>query len=234
MNWKRRWPITWNCSPFQSTKSSSDASNLFSGDQTHFIVWYWYCTCEVFPFTGNGGKYLDLRKSRLHIKAKITKSDGTAHANLEKRGIINLIFKRCFLKLMSTWTEKNASRKTLIIIHGKPILMYSCLPESVLGFANADTVIQPRWRKHRECRSCSCDTYVLRKRYILTQKPRAFDLKGPLYEEFFFYLDKFLIKGVDIHFRLFWSKNEFVLMSKEASVTYKVYWTPYLRHVKSK
>lgn len=140
----------------------------------------------------------------------------------KKRGIINLIFKRCFLKLMSTWTEKNASRKTLIIIHGKPILMYSCLPESVLGFANADTVILPRWRKHRECRSCSCDTYVLRKRYILTQKPRAFDLKGPLYEEFFFYLDQFLIKGVDIHFRLFWSKNEFVLMSKEASATYKV------------
>lgn len=43
----------------------------------------------------------------------------------------------------------------------------------------------------------------LRKRYILTQKSRAFDLKGPLYEEFFFYLDKFLIKGVDIQFRLF-------------------------------
>lgn len=100
--------------------------------------------------------------------------------------------------------------------------MYSCLPESVLGFANADTVILPRWRKHRECRSCSCDTYVLRKRYILTQNSRAFDLKGPLYEDFFFYLDKFLIKGVDIQFRLFRSKNEFVLMSKEASATYKV------------
>lgn len=38
------------------------------------------------------------------------------------------------------------------------------LPESVLGFANADTVILPRWRKHRECRSCSFDTYVFEKK----------------------------------------------------------------------
>lgn len=61
----------------------------------------------------------------------------------------------------------------------------------------------------------------LRKRYVFTQKSRTFDLEGPLYLDCF-YLDKYLINGVDIQLRLFRSKNEFVLMSKESSPSYKV------------
>lgn len=61
----------------------------------------------------------------------------------------------------------------------------------------------------------------LRKRYVFTQKSRTFDLEGPLYVDCF-YLDKYLINGVDIQLRLFRSKPEFVIMSKVASPSYKV------------
>lgn len=90
---------------------------------------------------GNGGKYLDFRKSWLYIKVKIIKLDGMVYVNLEKRGIINLIFKCCFFKLMFIWIEKNVFCKMLIIIYGKFILMYLCLLELVFGFVNVDIVI---------------------------------------------------------------------------------------------
>lgn len=43
----------------------------------------------------------------------------------------------------------------------------------------------------------------LRKRYILTQNRELLIWKDRYTRIFFFYLDKFLIKGVDIQFRLF-------------------------------
>lgn len=58
-------------------------------------------------------------------------------------------------------------------------------------------------------------------RATCSHKSRTFDLEGPLYVDCF-YLDKFLINGVDLQLRLFRSRNEFVLMSKEASPSYKV------------
>jgi hypothetical protein len=61
----------------------------------------------------------------------------------------------------------------------------------------------------------------LQGRNVFTQMSMTFDLEGPLYVDGF-YLDKYLINGVDLQLRLFRSRNEFVLMSKEASPNYKV------------
>ena len=47
---------------------------------------------------GQGNEYIDLRRSRLHAKCKITKSDGTALAAQEKTGIVNL-------PLQSLWSQ---------------------------------------------------------------------------------------------------------------------------------
>lgn len=61
----------------------------------------------------------------------------------------------------------------------------------------------------------------LRTRYVFTQQSRTFDLEGPLYLDCF-YLDKYLINGVDLQMRLFRSRPEFVMMSTETSPSYKV------------
>lgn len=52
-----------------------------------------------FSIAGNGCEYLDLRKCRLYIKAKITKSDGTSLAASEKTGIVNLPLQALFSQI---------------------------------------------------------------------------------------------------------------------------------------
>ena len=54
-----------------------------------------------FSIPGNGNEYLNLRKSRLYVKAKITKADGTRTAltSSEKTGIINLPLQAMFSQI---------------------------------------------------------------------------------------------------------------------------------------
>ena len=61
----------------------------------------------------------------------------------------------------------------------------------------------------------------LAQRYQFTQESNIFDLEGPLYEDIF-RLDKYLVNGVDIHLKLFRNRAAFVLVSKEASPSYKL------------
>lgn len=62
----------------------------------------------------------------------------------------------------------------------------------------------------------------LRSRYVFTQELRTFDLEGPMYLDCF-YLDKYLINGVDLQLRLFCSRgNEFTVMNKEVGKSYRV------------
>lgn len=70
-----------------------------------------------FAIPGSGNEYLDLRRSRLYLKAKITKSDGTALTNLEKTGIINLPL---FCQI-DVYMNGNASLRTPTITPGKLI-----------------------------------------------------------------------------------------------------------------
>lgn len=61
----------------------------------------------------------------------------------------------------------------------------------------------------------------LTSRYQYTASSKIFDLEGPLYEHVFG-IDKYIVNGVDIHLRLFINMTPFVLMSSEASPSYKL------------
>jgi hypothetical protein len=61
----------------------------------------------------------------------------------------------------------------------------------------------------------------IRSRYVFIQLSHTFDLEGLLYMNCF-YLDKYLINGLDLQLRLFRFWNEFLLMSGESSPSYKV------------
>lgn len=52
-----------------------------------------------FTVPGGGNEYLDLRWSRLYLKAKITQADGTALMSKEKTGIINLPLQSLFSQI---------------------------------------------------------------------------------------------------------------------------------------
>lgn len=74
-----------------------------------------------FAFPESGNEYLDLRRSRVYFKLKMTKLDGTALANLEKkRGSSTYSYSPCFLRSTNTSTE-NVSLISPTITRGRLI-----------------------------------------------------------------------------------------------------------------
>lgn len=174
-----------------------------------------------FSIPGNDGEYLDFRISRLYIKTKITKSDGTALADAEKTGVVNLPLQILFSQIDVYMNGKCVSQNA----NNYPWKSYlKVLLSTGIGASNSQMQIQLYWPDGEgigDPDAAAGTNMSLRKRYVFTQLSRSFDLEGPLYVDSF-YLDKYLINGVDIQLRLFRSKNEFVVMNKEFSPSYKV------------
>lgn len=174
-----------------------------------------------FTVPGGGNEYIDLRRSRLYLKAKITKADGSALASAEKMGIVNLPLQSLFSQIDVYMNGKCVSQNAnnypwkaylKVLLSNGPSASQSQL-QTQLYYPDKEVL--------DDADAATGRNQGLRARYVFTQQSRTFDLEGPLYVDCF-YLDKFLINGVDLQLRLFRSRNEFVLMSKEASPSYKV------------
>lgn len=49
--------------------------------------------------SGSGAEYIDLKRSKLYVKARILKTDGTALADTEKTGLVNLPLQSMFSQM---------------------------------------------------------------------------------------------------------------------------------------
>ncbi|XP_061190341.1 uncharacterized protein F54H12.2-like [Saccostrea echinata] len=174
-----------------------------------------------FAIPGSGNEYLDLRRSRLYLKVKITKADGTSMAASEKTGIVNLplqsLFSQIDVFMNGKCVTQNANnypwKAYLKVVLSSSAEASKSYLQTQLYYPDKDGVEDPNAASGRNT--------GLRSRYVFTQMSRTFDLEGPLYLDCF-YLDKYLINGVDLQLRLFRSRNEFVVMSGESSPNYKV------------
>ncbi|XP_078330796.1 uncharacterized protein F54H12.2-like [Crassostrea virginica] len=154
-------------------------------------------------------------------QAKITKADGTALTSSEKTGIINLPLQAMFSqidvyfngKLMSQNANNYPWKAYLKVLLSSGVDCIDTQLQTELYFPDQDSTNDP------DAKTGGNEGF--RKRYVFTQLSRTFDLEGPLYLDCF-YLDKYLINGVDIQLRMFRSRNEFVIMSKEDSTSYKI------------
>lgn len=161
-----------------------------------------------------------MRRSRLYLKAKITKSDGTALTNLEKTGIINLPLQFLFSQIDVYMNGKCVTRNA----NNYPWKAYLKVMLSN-GTEASESHLQtqlyyPDKDDMGDAYAAAGKNTGLRTRYVLTQQSRTFDLEGPRYLDCF-YLDKNLINGVDLQIRLFRSRPEFVMMSTETCPSYK-------------
>lgn len=170
---------------------------------------------------GQGNEYIDLRRSRLYVKCKIIKSDGSGLAEQEKTGIINV-------PLQSMWSQID------VYMNGKLVsLNTSYYPWKVYlklllssGGDVSESQLQSQLFYLDDDDMDNPDAYGgtnggLSNRYAFTQKSQIFDMEGPLYEDVF-RLDKYLVNGVDLHLKLFRNPAPFIIMSKEPSPSYKL------------
>jgi len=170
---------------------------------------------------GQGNEYIDLRRSRLYVKCKITKADGTALIAQEKTGIINLPMQTMWSQIDTYMNGKLVSLNT----NNYPWKAYLKLLASSNEDAT-DSQLQSQLYYKDDFDMDDADAYGgsnggLTNRYTFTKESKIFDMEGPLYEDVF-RIDKYLVNGVNLHLKLFRNRAPFVLMSDEASPDYKL------------
>lgn len=170
---------------------------------------------------GQGNEYIDLRRSRLHAKCKITKSDGTALAAQEKTGIVNL-------PLQSLWSQIDTYMNGKLVSLNTNYYPWKAYLKIILSSGQdvSNSQLQSQLFYLDDSRMDDGNAYGgsnggLAQRYSFTQQSRVFDLEGPLYEDVF-RLDKYILNGVDINLKLFRNRAPLLVMSAESSPSYKV------------
>ncbi|XP_048750342.2 uncharacterized protein F54H12.2-like [Ostrea edulis] len=171
--------------------------------------------------SGSGAEYIDLKRSRLYVKAKIVKADGTALASNEKTGIVNLPLQSMFSQMDVYLNNKLVSFNTnnypwkaylkTVLFGGKEEL--SSQKQSQLFFKDEGNL--------GDANAYNGGNAGLVLRYGYTQESHVFELEGNLMEDIFD-IDKYLINGVDIYIKLFRSSAPFLVMSAQASPAYKL------------
>nr|XP_034316692.1 uncharacterized protein F54H12.2-like [Crassostrea gigas] len=171
--------------------------------------------------SGSGAEYIDLKRSKLYVKARILETDGTALADTEKTGIVNLPLQSMFSQMDVYLNNKLVSFNTnnypwkaylkTILFCGKDEL--DSQKQSELFYKDEGTM--------NDANAYNGANAGLVLRYGCTQKSKIFELEGNLKEDIFD-IDKYLINGVDIYIKLFRSSTPFVIMSAEDSPAYKL------------
>ncbi|XP_061170583.1 uncharacterized protein F54H12.2-like [Saccostrea echinata] len=171
--------------------------------------------------SGSGAEYIDLKRSRLYVKGRILKADGTSLAANEKTGIVNLPLQSMFSQMDVYLNNKLVSFNTnnypwkaylkTVLFGGKEEL--SSQKQSQLFFKDEGNLA--------DSNAYNGGNAGLVLRYGYTQESKVFELEGNLMEDIFD-IDKYLINGVDIYIKLFRSSAPFVMMSAQSTPAYKL------------
>ncbi|XP_061190540.1 uncharacterized protein F54H12.2-like [Saccostrea echinata] len=170
--------------------------------------------------SGSGAEYIDLKRSRLYVKARILKADVSSLAANEKTGIVNLPLQSMFSqidvylnnKLVSFNTNNNPWKAYLktVLFGGKEEL--SSQKQSQLFFKDEGNL--------GDANAYNGGNAGLVLPYGYTQESKVFELEGNLMEDIFD-IDKYLINGVDIYIKLFRSSAPFV-MTAQSTPAYRL------------
>lgn len=171
--------------------------------------------------SGQGAEYMNLSKSRLYVKAKIVKSDGTPLAKDEKTGIINM-------PLQTMWSQIDIYMNGKLVSLNTTNYPYKAYMKTILHDAKQrqGSALQAQLFEKDVPPMDSGDPVGqvntgLIWRYVYTKESHSFDMEGILLEDVFG-LDKYLINGIDLFVKLYRANPQFTLMSSEASPDYKI------------
>lgn len=158
--------------------------------------------------SGSGAEYIDFKRSKLYVKARILKADGSTMAANEKTGIVNLPLQSMFSQMDVYLNNKLVSFNTnnypwkaylkTILFSGKDEL-YS-QKQSELFYKDEGNI--------NDANAYNGGNAGLVMRYAYTQQSKVFELEGNLIEDIFD-TDKYLINGVDVYIKLFRSSAPF-------------------------
>ena len=189
-----------------------------------------------FNVSGSGEEYLDLARTQLYVKAKITKANG---ANLDPNtqvGPVNLF-------LHSLFSQVDVSLNERLISPSTNTYPYRAMLETLLNYgeeAKTSQLTTAMFYKDTPGKMDAVNPVAddadanlgLKARYAFTKNSDTVDMIGPIHSDLFFQ-DRLILNGVNL--RLNRAKNAFCLVSSAVNPQFKVVITQailYVRKVK--
>ena len=178
-----------------------------------------------FYVSGTGDEYLDLARTQLFVKAKITKANGTAIDADTQVGPVNLF-------LHSLFSQVDVSLNERLISPSTNTYPYRAMIETLLNYGEEAKTSQLSMAmfykdtpgKMDVANPVAADDAAnkgLKVRYDFTKESHIVDMMGPIHSDIFFQ-DRLMLNGVNLRIKLNRAKNSFCLMSSAAAPTFKV------------
>jgi hypothetical protein len=173
-----------------------------------------------FNVSGQGQEYLDLRKCKLYVRAKVVKADGTNLAHNEKTSVCNNTLNSLFSqvevtlggKIVSTASNLSAYRSYIQTLLNNGVDSKESRLQSQLWYMDDDDVNDP---------SPLSTNAGLGERYEWTKESKEFDMLTFLGEDIF-NVDRYMLNGVDLQLKLYRNSPQFCIISGEVSPDYKI------------
>ena len=171
----------------------------------------------------SGSQYLDLQRSRLYVKAKFVNENGDA---LETTYIVTPVN----LWLQSLWNQVDVFFQQKLVSSSGTNYAYKALMDVLLNYWYDATNTQLQTQLYYKDTAGSMDhtkpnttplNIGLIRRNNLSKSSAFIDMVGPIYADVF-QMPRYLLNEVDVHVKLFQSKNSFRLLSSVPSKKYKV------------
>ena len=187
-----------------------------------------------FNVSGTGDEYLDLAKTQLFVKAKITKANGTALDAATKVGPVNLF-------LHSLFSQVDVSLNERLISPSTNTYPYRAMIETLLNYgedAKSSQLSMAMFYKDTSGKMDVADPVAedddankgLKARYAFTKESNTVDMIGPVHSDIFFQ-DRLILNGVNLRLKLNRAKNSFCLVSSVVGANFKVVITEAILYV---
>lgn len=167
-----------------------------------------------FNVPGNGMNYIDLKKSKILIKARILRGDGTKVVANDKVGFVNIplyaLFRQCDVSLQQTIISPGISTNypykaifDILMNHAEDAKESQC--QSYLYYKDTPGQMDAT-------DTTGALNVGLVERFSYTRNGNAVDLEGPLYIDIM-QQDRLLLNGIQVNVKLYPSSDLFCLMN---------------------
>ena len=178
-----------------------------------------------FNVSGTREEYLELARTQLYVKVKITKANGTALDANTQVGPANLF-------LHSLFSQVDVSLNERLISASTNTYPYRAMIESLLNYggeAKASQLSMAMFYKNTAGKMNVVSPLVagdeanlgLKARYEFTKESHTVDMMGRIHTDIFFQ-DRLMLNGVNLRIKLNRAKNVFCLVSSAAGANFKV------------
>ncbi|KAJ8307849.1 hypothetical protein KUTeg_014632 [Tegillarca granosa] len=171
----------------------------------------------------NGMEYIDMKRSKIYVKAKIQHSDGSKYLSTEFVGPSNLLLHSMFSQCDVTLQGKSITSTT-------SHYPYKAMIQTLLKYGNQAKMSQltsQLWLKDTSGHMDDNDVEngsntALYERAQFFNGGKSVDMEGPILHDLFS-LDRYLLNQVAVSVKFYRSKPEFYLMTSETSPDYEIF-----------